>query len=218
MVDWFLVRLDLARTPEAPEGSSRHGYLLRVPLDDEGVIDGPAVAERPDRTSVCRYAPDEPDERKAAVEGSRNRGAKRDRDGPALFFEVQLRADRPSQRCMRLGWRVEPWGPNPVDRADFGGKFPSGTIDVIYGAHHDEAVGALQLWVPDDHIREDAETFRIVLLDPVTRSPLGGTIGAFDPETGMRARRRTPQSLGMENRLVMTVLDAAAQRPRKSSR
>lgn len=62
MVDWFLVRLDLARTPECPEGSARHGYLLRVPLDDEGVIDEPAVAERPDRTSVCRYAPDEPDE------------------------------------------------------------------------------------------------------------------------------------------------------------
>ena len=164
-------------------------------------------------------ASDQPDERKTAVEGSRDDSAKRKHgDAPLHFFEVQLRSDRPSQRCMRLGWRVEPWGRRPVNAADFGGEFPSGTMDVIYYSHHDEGAGAIQVWVPDDHVREDPETFRIVLLDPVTRTPLAGTIGAYDPNTGMRARHRTGQSLDMKNRTVMTVLDAPEQSTRRSQR
>ncbi|HEY0629863.1 MAG TPA: hypothetical protein VGD23_11105 [Sphingomicrobium sp.] len=161
-------------------------------------------------------ASDEPNERKTAVEGSRESAARRD-DGnaPLLFFEVRIRADRPIQKCMRLRWRVEPWGQRPVDAADFGGKLPSGTVDVIYNAHHDEAAGTIQVWVPNDDVRERPETFRIVLLDPVTRRPLAGTVGAYDPGTGMRARNRPAQSLNMTNRLVMTVLDAPGPRSRE---
>ena len=159
---------------------------------------------------------DEPNERKTAVEGSRESAAKRDDgDAPLLFFEVKIRADRPIQKCMRLRWRVQPWGRRPVDAADFGGRFPSGTVDVIYDSHHDEAAGAIQVWVPNDYVRERPETFRIVLLDPVTRTPLAGTVGAYDPVTGVQARNRTVQSLSMKNRMVMTVLDAREQRARK---
>lgn len=155
-------------------------------------------------------------ERKTAVEGSKESAAKRgDNNRMRLFFEVQLRADRPIQRCMRLRWRVEPWGRNPVNAADFGGTFPSGTVDLIYNSHHDETAGAIQVWVPDDNRREQSETFRIVLLDPITKGPLAGTVGAYDPDTGMRARNRSPQSLDMRNRLVMTIEDAPEQASRR---
>jgi hypothetical protein len=33
------VRLELARTPDFPEGSARHGYELVAPLDDHGHLD-----------------------------------------------------------------------------------------------------------------------------------------------------------------------------------
>ena len=33
------IRLELARTPEFPEGSSRHGYVFTAPLDAKGHLD-----------------------------------------------------------------------------------------------------------------------------------------------------------------------------------
>ena len=157
-----------------------------------------------------------PEERETAVEGSKESAQKRgDSNWAHLFFGVGIRADRPTQRCMRLRWEVEPWGPSPIDAADFGGRFPSGTVDVIYNSHHDEAAGAIQIWVPDDHVRERPETVRIVLLDPVTGTPLAGTVGAYDPDTGMRARHRSARSLDMKNRMVMTVEDAPEQAARR---
>ncbi len=33
------IRLELARCPEFPEGSSKHGYLLTLPLDEDGALD-----------------------------------------------------------------------------------------------------------------------------------------------------------------------------------
>jgi len=47
-----MIRLELARCPEFPEGSVKHGYLLTLPLDDNGAIDvshGRHVAEN------CRF-------------------------------------------------------------------------------------------------------------------------------------------------------------------
>lgn len=43
------IRLELARCPEYPEGSSRHGYLLTLPLDEDGRLDvtpGRAIGDR----------------------------------------------------------------------------------------------------------------------------------------------------------------------------
>jgi hypothetical protein len=46
------IRLELARCPEFPEGSAKHGYLLTLPLAEDGAIDvshGKHVAEK------CRF-------------------------------------------------------------------------------------------------------------------------------------------------------------------
>lgn len=155
-------------------------------------------------------------ERQTAVEGSKESAVRRgDRNWPHLFFSVQFVVDRPIAKCMRVRWRVEPWGPNPVDAADFRGRFPSGTMDLFDDSDHDEVSGAIQLWVPDDHVRGRPETFRIVLLDPVTAAPLAGSIGIYDSRTGARTRHPAFQSLDMKNRMVMTVEDAPEQKDRR---
>jgi hypothetical protein len=155
-------------------------------------------------------------EKQTAVEGSKESAAKRGDDHwNHLFFSVEFGSDRPIARCMRVRWRVEPWGSNPVDAADFGGSLPSGTMDLFDDSDHDEVGGAIQIWAPDDHVRERPETFRIVLLDPITGAPLAGTVGTYDPRTGMRARHPAVGSLNMKNRMVMTVLDAPEQQSRQ---
>jgi len=54
MHQWTLVRLDLARTPEFPEGSASRTYLLRLPLGDDGLIDEAAFSEQPQIATVRR--------------------------------------------------------------------------------------------------------------------------------------------------------------------
>jgi hypothetical protein len=41
------IRLELARTPEHPEGSSKCGYEFIAPLDGHGHFDADAWSERP---------------------------------------------------------------------------------------------------------------------------------------------------------------------------
>ena len=59
---WTLVRLELARTPEFPAGSASRAYLLRVPLDRNGLIDKASFAKAPAMATVRRFWPNEPDE------------------------------------------------------------------------------------------------------------------------------------------------------------
>lgn len=61
MPKWNLVRLELARTPEFPEGSASRAYMLRVPLDAAGSIDNAALAQRPGMATVRRFWPNEAD-------------------------------------------------------------------------------------------------------------------------------------------------------------
>ena len=58
---WYMIRLDLARTRNFPEGSQEHCYLLRVPLDDRYLIDRDALRAAPERATVLRAWPDVPD-------------------------------------------------------------------------------------------------------------------------------------------------------------
>lgn len=58
---WYMIRLDLARTRGFPEGSREHCYLLRIPLDDQQIVDREAVAAAPERATVLRVWPDAPD-------------------------------------------------------------------------------------------------------------------------------------------------------------
>jgi len=59
---WNLIRLELARTPDYPEGSASRGYMLRLPLGEDGLIDDDAVALHPELATVRRFWPDEPDQ------------------------------------------------------------------------------------------------------------------------------------------------------------
>lgn len=58
---WYMIRLDLARTREFPQGSREHCYLLRAPLDEQQIVDRDAVRAAPERATVLRSWPDEPD-------------------------------------------------------------------------------------------------------------------------------------------------------------
>jgi hypothetical protein len=55
------VRLELARNPGFPEGSARHGYELRAPLDDEGRFDAAIWLAHKDDCRVRRFWPGEED-------------------------------------------------------------------------------------------------------------------------------------------------------------
>jgi len=56
------VRLELARNPDFPEGSSRHGYEFVAPLTDEGRLDLDAWHRHRDACTVHRFWPGEDDE------------------------------------------------------------------------------------------------------------------------------------------------------------
>lgn len=49
------VRLELARTPEFPEGRADCGYELVVPLKEDGTIDRDAWRQQPDVCTVRRF-------------------------------------------------------------------------------------------------------------------------------------------------------------------
>jgi hypothetical protein len=52
---WSTIRLELARNPEFPEGSPRHGYLLHAPLDRAGRLDANAYKAERDRALVEEF-------------------------------------------------------------------------------------------------------------------------------------------------------------------
>gem|GEM_PF-408456 len=60
-MDWSVIRLELARTPEFPEGSASRAYLLRLPLDADGMVNVEAFKEKPELATVRRYWPNERD-------------------------------------------------------------------------------------------------------------------------------------------------------------
>ena len=60
-MNWKSIRLELARTKEFPEGSASRAYLLRLPLDENGLIDEQALHHAPALATVHRHWPNEPD-------------------------------------------------------------------------------------------------------------------------------------------------------------
>ncbi|MCJ8157021.1 hypothetical protein [Sphingomonas sp. LaA6.9] len=61
-MSWKTIRLELARTPEFPNGSPGRVYLLRLPLDAEGRIDPVEFRADPELATVRRYWPNEADQ------------------------------------------------------------------------------------------------------------------------------------------------------------
>ena len=49
------IRLELARTSDFPDGSSRHGYEFVAPIDDDGYIDAAAWRQFRDSCRVTRF-------------------------------------------------------------------------------------------------------------------------------------------------------------------
>jgi hypothetical protein len=70
--DWKIVRLELARTPQFPEGSPSRAFLLRLPLFDDGLIDESAVHRNPAMATVKRFWPNEPDRQGYVVRAGGN--------------------------------------------------------------------------------------------------------------------------------------------------
>ena len=58
---WTNIRLELARTEEFPEGSASRAYLLRLPIDQSGLIDEVELRACPARATVRRFWPNEAD-------------------------------------------------------------------------------------------------------------------------------------------------------------
>jgi len=54
-MSWKRVRLELARSHEFPEGSTRHGYEIVLPLADDGRVDEKALAAAPEIATVHRF-------------------------------------------------------------------------------------------------------------------------------------------------------------------
>ena len=60
-MNWKSIRLELARTRDFPEGSASRAYLLRLPLDERGLIDEQALYSAPALATVHRYWPNQRD-------------------------------------------------------------------------------------------------------------------------------------------------------------
>jgi hypothetical protein len=60
-MSWKTIRLELASTPEHPDGSATRSYLVRLPLDQNGSVDAAALGARPGQAVVRRFWPCEPD-------------------------------------------------------------------------------------------------------------------------------------------------------------
>lgn len=59
---WKTVRLELASTAGFPNGSASRAYIIRVPLDEDGIIDPEALARSPSRATARRFWSPEPDQ------------------------------------------------------------------------------------------------------------------------------------------------------------
>ena len=53
------IRLNLARTPEFPDGSNRHGYNFTAPLDADGHLDAELWKKHREECRVVRFWGDE---------------------------------------------------------------------------------------------------------------------------------------------------------------
>lgn len=58
---WKVIRLELASSREFPRGSAGRSYLIRVPLTEDGAIDGGTLEAQPARATVRRYWASQPD-------------------------------------------------------------------------------------------------------------------------------------------------------------
>lgn len=62
-MNWKSIRLELGKTHDFPAGSVSRAYLIRLPLNESGMVDPLAMTQHPGRATVRRYWSSEPDQR-----------------------------------------------------------------------------------------------------------------------------------------------------------
>jgi hypothetical protein len=86
------IRLELAREPEYPAGSRRHGYVFVAPLDDAGRIDPRLWKQHRADCRVVRFRPNDEDI-----------GHLIHRPGGAWAFHYDIDGDEDDERGYRFG-------------------------------------------------------------------------------------------------------------------
>lgn len=89
------IRLELARTPQFPEGSNKHGYEFTAPLDAGGHLDLEEWKRQKDLCSVRRFWGGEDDEQGLLIQTKRNVWAfsyapGEDDDEPVFRFDTHV--------------------------------------------------------------------------------------------------------------------------------
>lgn len=102
------IRLELARNPDFPDGSTTRGYELRAPLTADGHLDADAWRANRDATSLRRFWQGEPD-RKGELVHTRQGWAFSYEPGPA-DDETLFRLDRHLFRVGEYVTITEPGG------------------------------------------------------------------------------------------------------------
>jgi hypothetical protein len=86
------IRLELAREPGHPSGSSRHGYVFVAPLDAAGRIDAALWKRYRDECRVVRFRPNDEDV-----------GHLVHTPGGGWAFRYDVDGDEPDERGYRFG-------------------------------------------------------------------------------------------------------------------
>lgn len=81
-----LIRLELARTRQYPQGSAAHGYEFTAPLDEDGHLDMETWKSYRQACTVWRFWGGEPDEHGQLIHG---------RGGWAFSYEIGDADDEP---------------------------------------------------------------------------------------------------------------------------
>lgn len=102
---WKKIRLDLAPTPGFPKGSPARSYLLQVPLDPDGEIDGAEIERYPARATVRRFWSSEPDEYGKVIRADGHWRFCYDRRNGDAFFQL-------GPEAFELGGEVTVEGPD----------------------------------------------------------------------------------------------------------
>ena len=93
---WKVVRLELAASSEFPRGSAGRSYLIRLPLDGDGMLDLANLEAEPARATVRRFWPNQPDMHGAVV-----------RTPSGLAIKYEARGDERPLACVLEGNRFQ---------------------------------------------------------------------------------------------------------------
>jgi len=100
-MEWKRVRLELAPTPDFPLGSASRAYLIRLPVNDDGLVDEAKLGAGRDRARVHRFWPSQPDMSGSLVRTSEGWAISYRR--PAGTIDAAIRLDA---RQLRIGEEV----------------------------------------------------------------------------------------------------------------